>query len=159
MIVRYGSMAGDKLEATKACAAYLARRLGPIDELAVITYDDEVRLELPLGPVGHEQLALEQALHRIQPGGMTNLSGGWLKGVEQLRAVPRGTGPKKVLLLTDGLANRGVTEPDALTEMAKRAGDDGVGTTTVGFRRGLRRGAPHGDGGRGRRERLLRRLP
>ena len=64
---------------------------------------------------------------------MTNLSGGWLKGVEQLRAVPGGDGPKKVLLLTDGLANQGVTDPDALTEMAKRTGDDGVGTTTIGF--------------------------
>jgi len=133
VIDRSGSMAGDKLEATKACAAYLARRLGPTDELAVITYDDEVRLELPLGPVGHEQFALEHALHRIQPGGMTNLSGGWLKGVEQLRAVPGGDGPKKVLLLTDGLANQGVTDPDALTEMAKRTGEDGVGTTTIGF--------------------------
>jgi Ca-activated chloride channel family protein len=49
MFDRSGSMAGDELEATKACAAYLARRLGPTDELAVIAYDDEVRLELPLG--------------------------------------------------------------------------------------------------------------
>jgi Ca-activated chloride channel family protein len=137
VIDRSGSMAGPKLEAAKACAAYLARRLAPTDELAVVTYDDEVRLELPLGRVGHGQLALEQALDRIQPGGSTNLSGGWLKGVEQLRAVPGGTGPKKVLLLTDGLANRGVTDPDALTEMAKRAGDDGVGTTTIGFGEGF----------------------
>jgi len=128
-----GSMQGDKLETAKASAAYLARRLAPTDRLAVVTNDDEVRVELPLTEVGCEQLALEQALHRIQPGGMTNLSGGWLKGVEQLRAVPGGDGPKKVLLLTDGLANQGVTNPDALTEMAKRTGEDGVGTTTIGF--------------------------
>ena len=31
---------------TSACAAYLARRLRPTDELEVITYDDDVRLEL-----------------------------------------------------------------------------------------------------------------
>lgn len=133
VIDRSGSMAGPKLEVAKACAAYLARRLAPTDELAVITYDDEVRLELPLTAVGNDQLALEHALHRIEAGGMTNLSGGWLKGVEQLRAVPGGNGPKKVLLLTDGLANRSVTDPDALVEMAKRASDDGVGTTTIGF--------------------------
>jgi Ca-activated chloride channel family protein len=137
VIDRSGSMAGDKLETTKACASYLARRLAPTDELAVVAYDDEVRLALPLGPVGSTQLALGQALHLIQPGGSTNLSGGWLKGVEQLRAVPGGNGPKKVLLLTDGLANQGVTDHDALVEMAKRAGDDGVGTTTIGFGAGF----------------------
>ena len=43
VIDRSGSMAGDKLEATKACAAYLARRLEPTDRPAVTTYDDEVR--------------------------------------------------------------------------------------------------------------------
>jgi len=76
VIDRSGSMAGPKLEVAKACAAYLARRLTPTDELAVITYDDEVRLELPLAAVGSDQLALEHALHRIEAGGSTNLSGG-----------------------------------------------------------------------------------
>ena len=133
VIDRSGSMAGDKLETAKACAAYLARRLAPSDQLTVVTYDDEVHLELPLTEVAHDQLALEHALHRIVPGGSTNLSGGWLKGVEQLRAVSDGIGPKKVLLLTDGLANRGVTEPEALVAMARGASDEGVGTTTIGF--------------------------
>jgi Ca-activated chloride channel family protein len=137
VIDRSGSMQGDKLETAKASAAYLARRLAPTDRLAVVTYDDEVRLELPLTEVGHDQQQLEQALHRIQPGGMTNLSGGWLKGVEQLRAVSDGIGPKKVLLLTDGLANTGVTDPDALVAMARGACDEGVGTTTIGFGEGF----------------------
>jgi Ca-activated chloride channel family protein len=130
-------MAGDKLETAKASAAYLARRLAPTDRLAVVTYEDDVRLELPLTEVGQDQQHLEQALHRIEPGGMTNLSGGWLKGVEQLRAVPGGIGPKKVLLLTDGLANQGVTDPEALVAMARGACDEGVGTTTIGFSEGF----------------------
>jgi Ca-activated chloride channel family protein len=68
---------------------------------------------------------------------MTNLSGGWLKGVEQLRAVPGGIGPKKVLLLTDGLANQGVTDREALVALARGACDEGVGTTTMGFGEGF----------------------
>ena len=68
---------------------------------------------------------------------MTNLSGGWLKGLEQLRAVTGGTGPKKILLLSDGLANQGITESDVLVQMARGACDDGVGTTTIGFGEGF----------------------
>src|SRR5690242_12016095 len=81
VIDRSGSMQGPKLEAAKACAAFLAQRLQPTDELAVIAYDDEVTLVQPLAPVGPETLARIAAIH---VGGSTNLSGGWLKGLEEL---------------------------------------------------------------------------
>jgi Ca-activated chloride channel family protein len=90
---RSGSMAGPKLETAKACAGYLARRLAPTDQLAIVTYDDEVRLVLPLQEVEDAQLALEHGIAGIAAGGMTNLSGGWLKGVEQLAACRAAEGP------------------------------------------------------------------
>jgi Ca-activated chloride channel family protein len=129
---RSGSMHGDKLEAAKACAGFLARRMQPTDQLAVIGYDDEVTLYAGLKSVEHPE-ATEAAIRTIFPGGSTNLSGGWLKGAEQLRAVPGGRGPRKVLLLTDGLANVGITEPDQLVALTRQAADDGIGTTTIGF--------------------------
>jgi Ca-activated chloride channel family protein len=76
---------------------------------------------------------LEAALAAIAPGRSTNLSGGWLKGAEVLRGLPARKGPRKVLLLTDGLANVGITDPEALVALARQAGDDGIGTTTIGF--------------------------
>lgn len=131
VIDRSGSMAGRKLEVTRECAAFLVRRLAPTDELALIAYDDEVRLLAPLAPV--DQAALAGAIGRMQPGGQTNLSGGWLKGAEELGRA-QGEGPRKVLLLTDGLANVGVTEPGALIGMTgKTAEVSNVGTTTIGF--------------------------
>lgn len=130
---RSGSMAGPKLETARECAAFLARRLRPTDELSIVTYDDEVRLELALSAVGAHGALLEQALRRIAPGGMTNLSGGWLKGLEQLRAIPGGQGPKQILLLSDGHANSGIADAATLIGMARAAADEGVGTTTIGF--------------------------
>jgi len=38
-----------------------------------------------------------------------------------------------VLLLTDGLANAGITDRDTLVGLAQEAGPNGVGTTTIGF--------------------------
>ncbi len=123
---RSGSMAGEKLEVAKRCAAWLVSRLRPQDELALVDYDDSVRLLAPLAPV--EQAPLRAAIASIWPGGSTNLSGGWLKGLEQLQG-DRG----KILLLTDGLANVGITDEGALVELSRRAGAERVGTSTIGF--------------------------
>jgi len=131
VIDRSGSMAGLKLEVTRECAAFLVRRLAPTDELALVTHDDEVRLLAPLAPV--DQTALIPRIGTIRPGGQTNLSGGWLKGVEELGR-SAGEGPRKVLLLTDGLANVGVADPGSLVQMTRRQAEEAnVGTTTVGF--------------------------
>ncbi|HXF37031.1 MAG TPA: VWA domain-containing protein [Actinomycetota bacterium] len=130
---RSGSMAGEKLRVARACARYLVRRLRPVDRFALVAYDHEVELRAPLAPVDPGRV--EAVIAGIGPGGQTNLSGGWLKGAEVLRGVPAGSGPRKVLLLTDGLANVGITDPEALVALARQAGDDGIGTTTIGFGR------------------------
>ena len=134
---RSGSMAGEKLDSATRCAAFLARRLRPTDELSVVTFDNEVRLDWPFQPIGTTQAQLAGALRAIHPGGATNLSGGWLKGVEQLGQATS-PGPKKIILLTDGLANEGITDPDALAKMARGAAEErGIGTTTIGFGEGF----------------------
>ena len=53
-------MSDPKLVTALECAAYLARRLSPLDELAIVTFDHRVRLELPLSPVGAGGGSLEQ---------------------------------------------------------------------------------------------------
>jgi len=136
VIDRSGSMAGDKLEVTRACAAFLVRRLRPTDQFALIDYDDEVRLLAPLAAVGPVQGAVMAAINGIRPGGQTNLSGGWLKGVEELnRATDESV--KRVLLLTDGLANVGVTDSATLASMTGAAAGEGAATTTIGFGEGF----------------------
>jgi Ca-activated chloride channel family protein len=126
---RSGSMAGEKLAVAKRCAAWLVGRLRARDELALIAYDDRVRMLAPLAPV--ERSRLESAIARLAPGGTTNLSGGWMRGLEQLERAP-GDGARKILLLTDGLANVGVTDAGALAGLAEQARGRGVGTTTIG---------------------------
>lgn len=123
---RSGSMSGPKLEVAKRCAAWLVSRLRPVDELALVAYDDEVRLLAPLAPV--QEAPLRAAIAGLRPGGSTNLSGGWLRGLEQLR----GSGGK-IILLTDGIANVGITDGGALAELARTGSREGVGTSTIGF--------------------------
>jgi len=139
---RSGSMAGPKLETAKESAAYLVRRMGGGDRLALITYDDEAELVSSLG--GMEKDELLEMVEGITPGGGTNLSGGWLKGVEALlvspstdeepAAAPSAREPiRRVLLLTDGQANVGIMDADTLVCMSGNAAGDGIATTTIGF--------------------------
>jgi Ca-activated chloride channel homolog len=131
VIDRSGSMAGRKLEVTKACAAFLARRLAPTDRIALVTYDDEVRM---LTPLAEPSPALATAIASIEPGGTTNLSGGWMKGLEAVGGAGERGAVRRILLLTDGLANVGVVDPKALVGMARKASKkQRVGTTTIGF--------------------------
>lgn len=129
VVDRSGSMYGAKLEAAKRSIAYLAGQLTADDQLAVVAYDDQVTLPHALGPV--DVGAIDLALAGIGAGGSTNLSGGWLKGVEQLRQVDDGI--RRVVLLSDGHANVGITDPAMLARMAAEVLASGISTTTIGF--------------------------
>jgi Ca-activated chloride channel family protein len=137
VIDRSGSMYGPKLEVAKQCAQYLTRRLAPTDELAIVTYDERVDLVSGLAPV--DATATTHAIAGIYPGGSTNLSGGWLKGLEELRRTKsrkKQAEVRRVVLLTDGLANVGIVDHDQLVGIAAGTKAEAA-TTTIGFGEGF----------------------
>lgn len=125
---RSGSMLGDKLSTVKRCARYLAERLEDQDAFALVAFDDEVQLVASLATPDLVQLG--PRIDEIRSGGMTNLSGGWLKAIEEVRR--RDDGIRRILLLTDGLANQGITSPAQLTSIARTTASHGISTTTIG---------------------------
>ena len=136
---RSGSMAGEKLEAAREAAALLVRRLRPEDLVSVVAFDDEV-VTVATPATGEAQAELPARILDIEAGGSTNLSGGWLRGHELLSAARRTmTGPAadgamhRVLLMTDGQANVGVTEPERLVGLCRTARAAGITTSTIGF--------------------------
>lgn len=136
VIDRSGSMMGEKLDATRRSAAFLVERLATNDRLGIVSFDDEVRLEAPLLEVGANRAALLGAIAAITPGGQTNLSGGWLKGVELLAPL-EDSFTRRALLLTDGQANVGIVDDLQLAMMARASAGDGIGTSTIGFGAGF----------------------
>jgi len=129
---RSGSMGGAPLRAAREAAAQLVRRLRPEDTVSVIAYDDEVRVVAPPA-TGEAQERLPAEIAAVAAGGSTNLSGGWLRGMELVAAHHREGGVNRVMLLTDGLANCGITDPRRLVDLARSGRERGIVTTTIGF--------------------------
>ncbi len=128
---RSSSMAGDKIEYVKKAAQFLVQRLSGRDCFSLVTYNEAVSVDSPPGPVLHKD-AVNHAIQAIRPSGTTNLSGGWLKGCQLVEQNAAEGQINRVLLLTDGLANEGVTDPARLAAMARQKREEGVTTTTMG---------------------------
>lgn len=129
---RSGSMQGVALHAARQAAALLVKRLDPKDTVSVVAFDDEV-LTVAEPASGPEQAQLSKLIESIEAGGSTNLSGGWLQGREYVSQSLQQKGTNRVLLLTDGQANVGITAPDALAGFCRNALERGISTTTIGF--------------------------
>lgn len=133
---RSGSMSGGKLELAKRAVETAVGRLLPEDRFAVVAYDDRIDVVIESTPAhGEAKSNAIHALRGIEPRGSTNLGGGWLKGAEQValhQAGFGGRGVHRVLLLTDGLANQGITDADELARHARELKDRGIATSTFG---------------------------
>jgi Ca-activated chloride channel homolog len=136
VIDRSGSMGGYPLYHALEAAASVIDQLTPDDRLSVVVYDDNVDMVIPTQAVT-DRSRLKAEIQRVQAGGLTNLSGGWLKGCEQVKAELDANKINRVLLLTDGHANMGIQDPKVLTATSKQKAEEGITTTTLGFAQGF----------------------
>jgi Ca-activated chloride channel family protein len=129
---RSGSMAArNKLTFAREAAAYAVQQLLPTDRVSVTVFDDQVQTIVPNTPAEArgQVVALIQG---ICPGNTTALHGGWKEGGAQVGRHLLPGGLNRVLLLSDGLANVGQTDPDAIATDVNRLAREGVSTTTLG---------------------------
>lgn len=134
VIDRSGSMAGAKLPLAKEAVEQALSRLDVEDRFAVIAYDDQVDTIVGSTPASPEAVAnARRAIATIEPRGSTNLGEGWLTGCRQVALGQHGDGIDRCLLLSDGLANVGLTDRDELAAHAAELRRRGVSTTTFGI--------------------------
>lgn len=134
VIDRSGSMGGSKIGLARQAVIRALRMLSPSDRFSVVSYDTQVDVVVPSTPASGEAVrnAIAQ-VERLQARGSTNLCGGWLKGCEQVAEVLQPDQIARCILLTDGLANVGVTDRDQLTLHAEELRRRGIATTTIGL--------------------------
>ena len=134
---RSGSMGGQKFLLARRAVELALAQLQPEDRFALVVYDDniDVLAESTRATSEAKRSALAR-LASIEPRGSTDLSGGWMRGCEQIAfgmaGGDRAQTIDRCLLLTDGLANRGITDRDELNGHASALRDRGIQTSTFG---------------------------
>lgn len=136
VIDRSGSMAGAPLQHALKAAEAVVNKLEPGDIISIVVYDDNVNTIFGPQPVIDKE-AVKTLIHKVRAGGITNLSGGWLQGCEHVKTNYDPQKVNRVLLLTDGHANMGITDPKSLMATAGKKASEGITTTTLGFGRGF----------------------
>lgn len=137
---RSGSMSGEnKLELVKEAVKAAVAQLQETDRVALVVFDDLIDTLHYLSPLDADHRRhLDTAIALIQARSMTNLSEGWVQANRQLQHDRSDKQRiRRTLLLTDGLANQGVTDPRQLTAMATETRTGGITTSAIGVGHGF----------------------
>lgn len=130
---RSGSMGGQKIDDARMAVLRLMERLTAQDRMAIITYSNDVQRLSPLVHMTSANLEnLSAAVRGIFSGGGTNLGGGLEQGIATLLQTEGALRQRKVILISDGLANQGIKDPRALGAMAANAAEHNLAVSTVG---------------------------
>ncbi|MCB9032639.1 MAG: VWA domain-containing protein [Chitinophagales bacterium] len=132
VIDRSGSMSGDKIKYVKEAAKFVVNNMSKDDILSIIIYDDQVEVLQEAIKVENKQLIINK-INQITDRGSTNLTGGMLQGYTQVKANYKTGYVNRVLILSDGLANQGITDPTEIQKIVqKKNTEDGISISTFG---------------------------
>jgi len=102
------------------------------DRLSVVTFDDRIEVLFPSEPVTNKQ-AMKDLISRVTARSSTALHEAWVRGGLTLSEHMLDQGINRVILITDGLANVGVTSTDEIVTQAMGVFQRGVSTSTIGI--------------------------
>ncbi|MBP3966259.1 vWA domain-containing protein [Paenibacillus lignilyticus] len=128
---RSGSMDGEPLTFSKKACQFVTDQMDGGDRLSLVAFDDEVHTVFAPSKVMHKEV-MKKKIESIQTGGSTNLSGGLIEGAQYVRKSAQEGIVNRVILLSDGHANQGITKRDKLAAIAAEYRSLGVGITAMG---------------------------
>ncbi len=129
VVDRSESMTGEKIEQAKLSVERFLSLMEPGDRASVIAFSDAV---MRLEALTDNTDLLKHSLAAIQPGGHTALFDAIVDGVASVHGA---SGRKAVIVLTDGIANRGSFDQDRAIETAVR---DNTSVYVIGLGKDVR---------------------
>ena len=97
-----------RIDEVRRGVAVLSEHLSPTDQVALVGFDQDARVLVPMGP---PTSMIDAMLEAAEPEGATDIHRGLLAGATTLSRVE---GRRQLILVRDGPSNVGVLDPDAL---------------------------------------------
>ncbi len=132
VIDRSGSMHGRKIQYARQAAIYAVEQLLPSDRISVVAFDSYVKT-LVNNTLANQKDPIIRSIKSLHPGSSTALHAGWVEGGIQVGHQLNSDWLNRVLLLSDGLANVGETNPDAIATDVNGLTQRGISTSTMGI--------------------------
>src|SRR5207302_5578297 len=107
-------------------------QLLPSDRVSVVIFDDKIDVLAP-SQLAENKASLKELLATVQARGATALHEAWVRSGLEVSEHLLDDGINRVLLITDGLANVGVTSTDEIVSQAMGLFHRGVSTSTIGI--------------------------
>jgi Mg-chelatase subunit ChlD len=133
VIDKSGSMAeADKMVRVKQALLQFERQLRPTDLVGIVVFDSTAHIVMESQPLGGGA-EFRATVNELQPGSSTNLNSGLMLGYQEAMRNFRKGATNRVIMLTDGIANTGVTDPNQIARGSLAFNDKGVDLTTIGL--------------------------
>lgn len=131
-----GSMnSSDKLTLAKATLNLLAKQLRAEDTISIVTYSGSTRVAL--APTSGDKTAtIQAAINSLKAAGSTNGEDALKLAYEQASQTLKKGSINRILMLTDGDFNVGISDVDEMLDLVKANRDRGISLSTLGFGRG-----------------------
>ena len=130
---RSGSMSGSKIEKAKKAVEFIVGNLTKTDIFSLVIYDDRIDTLIQANQLSEKATALSK-IRNITARSMTDLHGGMIEGVKQISVNKNAEYRNVEFLLSDGLANVGITAKEKIALSAKNAHEnEGVVISTFGI--------------------------
>lgn len=131
-----GSMrSSDKLPLAKASLNLLSKQLRAQDTISIVTYSGSTRVAL--APTSGDQTStIQTAINSLEAAGSTNGEDALKLAYDQASKTLKQGSINRILMLTDGDFNVGISEVDEMLSLVKANRDRGISLSTLGFGRG-----------------------
>lgn len=134
VIDRSGSMEGTPFDQAKDAALRFIDQLSDRDRMALVQYDDTAQVVVASTSLDRDgRDRLRRAVRAMTVGGSTNLHGGMALGRDEVQRTFQAGQVSRVILMSDGKANTGVTDSGEIADAARGAAEHGVRITSVGI--------------------------
>ncbi len=121
----------NRMELVKHALRLLVTELDANDSIALVSFNSEARLVLPMISIANRG-SIETAIHALTANGSTNAEAGLKLGYAQAVDALREDAGNRVIFLSDGVANVGITDQERIAEDVRAQRERGIYLNTIG---------------------------